>query len=85
MDNYEIWKDCKGYEGLYQISNRGRVWSVRKQKTLSPSLKPSGYLEIVLTAKNGKQKYERIHRLVALAFIPNPKNYSVVNHLNGNK
>ena len=38
-----------------------------------------------MTAKNGKQKYERVHRLVALAFIPNPNNYPVVNHLNGNK
>lgn len=81
----EIWKDCKGYEGLYQVSSLGRIWSVRKQRYMYLSKKPTGYLEVTLTAKNGKRKYERVHRLVALAFIDNPNNCPVVNHLNGIK
>ena len=85
LENKEIWKDCKGYEGLYQVSNLGRVWSVRKQKVMSLNKKITGYLDVTLTAKNGKLKYERVHRLVALAFIENPNNYTVVNHLNGDK
>ena len=88
MENCEIWKDCKGYEGLYQVSSLGRIWSVRKQryiKSYKKTGKNEGYLEIQLVAKNGKIKYERVHRLVALAFIPNPNNYTIVNHLNGIK
>lgn len=81
----EVWKDIKGYEGLYQVSNLGRIWSVRKQKYLSLRAKSTGYVEVILTAPNGKLKYERVHRLVALAFIDNPNNYPVVNHLNGIK
>ena len=88
MENYEIWKDCKGYEGLYQVSSLGRVWSVRKQRYLSQNRKTGsneGYMEVILTAKNGKKKYERVHRLVALAFLDNPNSFPVVNHLNGIK
>ena len=84
----EIWKDCKGYEGLYQVSNQGRIWSVRKQRYLSQNRKTGsneGYMEVVLIAKNGKKKYERVHRLVALAFLDNPNSFPVVNHLNGIK
>lgn len=55
LENNEVWKDCKGYEGLYQISNEGRIWSVRKQRILSPHKKNSGYLEILLTSVNGKK------------------------------
>lgn len=85
LENNEVWKDCKGYEGLYQISNEGRVWSVRKQRILSPHKKNNGYLEILLTPVNGKRKYERVHRLVALAFIEQPDGCTVVNHLDGDK
>lgn len=81
----EIWKDCKGYEGLYQISNQGRLWSIRRQTIMTQHIKKDGYYEVVLTAKNGKKKYERIHRLVALAFLDNPNCYPVVNHKDGNK
>ena len=84
----EIWKDCKGYEGLYQVSSLGRVWSVRKQRYLSQNRKTGsneGYMEVVLIAKNGKKKYERVHRLVALAFLDNPNSFPVVNHLNSIK
>ena len=85
LENNEIWKDCKGYEGLYQVSDKGRVWSVRKQKIIKAFENSYGYMEIVLTAKNGKKKYERIHRLVAIAFIPNPNNYPQVNHKDEDK
>ena len=85
MENYEIWKDCKGYEGLYQVSNLGRVWSVRKQKYLNPWLDSSGYWTVELRALNGKRKSEKVHRLVALAFIENPNNLPQVNHKDENK
>ena len=81
----EIWKDCKGYEGLYQISNLGRVWSIGSQKYLKGSIDKDGYMCVYLTAKNGKTKMEKIHRLVALVFLDNPNNYTQVNHKDKNK
>ena len=57
LDNKEIWKDCKGYEKLYQVSNMGRVWSIRKQRIIKAFENQYGYLEITLTTKNGKKKY----------------------------
>lgn len=79
----EIWKDIKGYEGLYQVSNMGRVWSVKTQRYLHGSWDKDGYIKLTLTAKNGKRKTERTHRLVALAFLDKPEGCNVVNHLNG--
>ncbi len=84
MEKYEIWKDCKGYEGKYQVSNRGRVWSVYKQRVMKPYM-GNGYLKVDLIAKNGKRKKEYVHRLVALAFIDNLNNHPIVNHIDGNK
>lgn len=84
LENSEIWKDVKGYEGLYQVSNLGRIWSVRLQRILKP-YNANGYFKIDLTAKNGKRKKEYIHRLVALAFLVNDQGYNVVNHIDGNK
>ena len=81
----EIWKDCKGYEGLYQVSNLGRVWSIRSQKYLNGSIDKDGYIQVYLTAKNGKCKKERVHRLVALVFLDNPTRMPVVNHIDENK
>ena len=81
----EIWKDCKGYEGLYQVSNLGRIWSIKRQRYLKGCGDKDGYLRVNLTAKNGKVKTERIHRLVAIAFIPNPLGLPVVNHKDENK
>lgn len=85
----EIWKDIKGYEGLYQISNLGRVKSlvrkrVLKERILKPKKKNSGYLFVCL-CKNGELKYFHIHRLVAIAFIVNQKNKSQINHKDCNK
>ena len=81
----EIWKDCKGYEGLYQVSNLGRVWSIRSQRYLKGCYDKDGYIKVNLTAKNGKVKTERVHRLVALAFLSNPKGLPQVNHIDENK
>lgn len=93
----EIWKDIKGYEGLYQVSNLGRVkslehWSnsdnykkMYTGKILTGILvKTNGYLKVTLS-KNGKTNQLQIHRLVAEAFIPNVNNYPVVNHKDENK
>lgn len=85
----EIWKDIKGYEGLYQISNLGNVKSFprngtsKKEKIRKPNTDRYGYHYITLY-KNGKNKTFKIHRLVALAFIPNPSpnNYDIINHKN---
>lgn len=85
MEIREIWKDCKGYEGLYQVSNLGRVWSIRSQRYLKGSYDKDGYIQVYLTAKNGKTKIERVHRLVALVFLDNPNNYPQVNHKDENK
>lgn len=92
----EIWKDCKGYEGFYQVSNLGRVKSlerVRKNWTggvwvqpeaiLKPHKNHDGYLQLGLTTKHGTRKAERVHRLVAIAFIDNPDKLPEVNHKNG--
>lgn len=76
--NNEIWKDIPEYEGLYQVSNLGRVKN-NKGLILKPRLYKDGYFDIKLS-KNGKNKTKRINRLVALAFIPNHNNYPMVNH-----
>ena len=81
----EIWRDCKGYEGKYQVSNLGRIWGVKRQHYLKPTITSNGYLEVCMIAKNGKQKVELVHRLVALAFIDNPDKLPQVNHKDEDK
>ena len=84
----EEWKDIKGYEGIYQISNKGRVKTLgnnrRKEKIREGIADNTGYKRISL-CKNGKEKKYSIHRLVAQAFLPNPDNLPVVNHKDENK
>jgi len=86
----EIWKPVVGYEGLYEVSNLGRVKSlprngtIRQERVLRENVKRSGYVNIVLR-KNGKPRTFRLHRLVARAFIQNPENKPQVNHKNGDK
>ena len=81
----EIFKDVKGYEGYYEVSNLGRVRSTSYKGTriLKPNLK-SRY-KIVVFCINQIKVHKLVHRLVAEAFIPNPNNYSIVNHIDGNR
>lgn len=93
----EEWRDITGYEGLYQVSNLGRVRSLDryveskiicksfiKGKILNTSFQKNGYVVITLS-KSGKRKQFKIHRLVAQAFISNFENKPEVNHKDGDK
>lgn len=88
-----IWRDIKGYEGIYQISNYGEVMRLmsydskghlRNSRILKQQKNKYGYLQIGLH-KNGKEKKYLIHRLVAETFIENPYNHPEVNHKDENK
>ena len=83
----EIFKDIKGYEGKYQVSNHGNVKSLNyhrtgKERLLKPTLQTTGYLYVSLFKP---LKRFQIHRLVANAFIPNPNNLPCVNHKDEDK
>lgn len=79
----------KGYKGLYEVSSDGFVWSLHygrwggRQKLIGQTDK-DGYKVVLLNSK-GTRKVLKVHRLVAQAFIPNPKNLPQVNHKNGDK
>ena len=81
----EEYKDVIGYEGLYQVSNKGNVKSLNyrhtgKERILKLRKNNRGYLQVFLY-KEGKAKVYKVHRLVATAFIPNPNNLEQVNHI----
>ena len=85
----EIWKNIKGYNGRYQISNNGNVRSLNYNNTnkthlLAKTLTADGYYRIGLN-KDKKQKRFFVHKLVAETFISNPNNFSIINHIDGNK
>ena len=92
----EVWKDIPGYEGLYEVSNLGRIRSLDRYVVNSyhsngyikkgglhklTCNKKLGYSLTSLSDKNHNKKYLYVHRLVASAFIPNPNNYPVINHI----
>ena len=77
-----IWKDIPGYEGLYKVSNTGKIFSVVTNRELSVIQKKDGYTCISLCDKDHNKKQYRIHQLVAKAFIPNPNNLPMINHKN---
>lgn len=78
----EEWKDIKGYEGLYQVSNLGRV--KRHDRILKQAYSDRGY-SLVCISKNNKPKTFRVHRLVAESFIQNQENKPTVNHIDEDK
>ena len=79
-----IWKDVVGYEGLYQISNDGLIMNAKRHRVVKTHIGTRGYYKLTLH-KNGERHSAEIHRIIALAFIPNPNNYPVINHINGIK
>jgi len=95
--NMEVWKDIQNYEGLYQVSNLGRIKALAKtyrtgeyygeryqpEKIIKP-FSNYRYLCVDLN-KNAVSKKHRVHRIVAITFLENPNNLSEVNHINGDK
>ena len=77
----ETWKPVVGYDGLYEVSNLGRIKRIR---VLEPTRKKHGYMQISLVGKNGVRKSLRLHRIVAEAFVPNPEGKPQVNHKDEN-
>lgn len=92
----EIWKDVVGYEGYYKVSNLGRIASLKrikynnggitftKSRILALRLSTSGYYQVLLSV-NGQSKQPHVHKLVAEAFIENPKQFKQVDHIDCNK
>ena len=92
----EEWRPVVGYEGLYEVSNMGRVKSLERtvwngkgyfktsERILKPGKDKGGYLQVCL-CKDGKDKWCAVHRLVATAFLPNLDNLPQVNHIDENK
>lgn len=93
----EEWRDIPQYEGLYQVSNNGRIRSVERivrrngntikrlrSVVLRPQFQKNGYMFVALS-KNGEVKQILVHRAVAVAFISNPLSKPEVNHINENK
>lgn len=91
-ETIEEWRDIEGYEGKYMISSLGRIMSleyhnakgIKRKGLLKPAIDGKGYLRCALSKGNILTTY-KVHRLVALAFIPNPLNLPQVNHKDCNK
>lgn len=94
----EIWRPIKGYEGIYDVSNLGRVRShdkhtkhnygglkLQKGRILNPKKGTNGYVRVYLSDKNSKTKRFSIHRIVGNAFVENPQGKPQINHINSDR
>lgn len=77
-------KPILGYEGIYTIDTNGNVFSINSNKFMKPYIDNGGYHRVQLS-KDGVRKKYLVHRIVALAFIPNPDNKPEINHIDGDK
>lgn len=82
LSDFVNWKDIKGYEGRYQVSNMGDVRSLISGKTLKPSTNSNGYLRVCLMPF---RKWPLVHRIVAEAFLEREDGKNIVNHKDGNR
>ena len=80
----EIWKDVVGYEGYYLVSSLGRIWSIKRNRIMKQHLNQHGYYALRLS-KDGVATTHEVHRIVAIAFVPNPLHKACVDHVNGDK
>lgn len=83
--NGEKWLPVNGGEGRYLISSFGRLWGIRKKRFIKPYCNEWGYFSYGSIDNFGKRKCWLLHRLVGIAFIPNPDKKSEINHINGIK
>lgn len=81
----EIWRDVVGYEGLYRVSSTGKVYSILAGRILKTCISNTGYELVCLRSVDGKRHQKTVHRLVATAFVPNPKGLPIVNHKDEDK
>ena len=82
----ETWKDVKGYEGRYQVSNLGNVKNVKTDYVLKKGHDAFGYDHVIFYNRETKRPQNKlVHRLVAEAFLPNPDNLRAVDHISGDK
>lgn len=80
-----MWKDIQGYEGLYQISDKGEIRRFLKNGSVKPVKPRKGTYNTISLSKKGKPKSFTIHRLVATAFCERPEGTNEVNHIDGDK
>lgn len=80
----EVWKEIEGFEGKYRVSNTGKIFSLKYCKELKPKINNSGYAGVQLEHGDRTHSCKLVHRLVAEAFIENPKAYPIINHKDEN-